>query len=161
MKQTFSFKVRQHLKKHIMKLKSFIGCLFILTFLSCRNDKGIVEELPEVSATEIEFDSNNAIRIFIDGENQLFVDNEKVDTAELKTKVREYAIANKEQSVFSLKNAPESSYGIFVNVQESIVDEIRNLREELSKDKYNITLDSLTKQQLSEIQKVYPQNWIE
>ncbi|WP_394750882.1 biopolymer transporter ExbD [Spongiimicrobium salis] len=144
-----------------MKLKLFIGCLFILIFLGCRNDKGIIKELPEISETEIEFDLNNAIKIFIDEKNQLLVDNEKVDMDELKTKVREYAIANKEQSVFSLKNAPESSYGIFVEVQESIVDEIRNLREALSKEKYNITLDSLTKQQLSEIRKVYPQNWIE
>ena len=144
-----------------MKLKLFIGCLFILIFLSCRNDKGIIKELPEVSETEIKFDSNNAIKIFIDEKNQLLVDNEKVDIDELKTKVREYAIANKEQSVFSLKNTPESSYMTFVEVQKSIVNEIRDLREKLSQEKYNTTLDSLTKQQLSEIRKVYPQNWIE
>ena len=144
-----------------MKLKLFISCLFILTLFSCINDKGLVRELPEVSETKTEYDLSKAINIYIDGNNQLLVDNEKVDIDELKTKVREYVYMNKSESIISLKNAPRSSYNTIINVQESIVGEIRNLREILSKERYNTGLDSLTKEKLSEIQKIYPQNWVE
>ncbi|MCB4800274.1 ExbD/TolR family protein [Neotamlana laminarinivorans] len=144
-----------------MKLKISISCLFILAFFSCINDKGLVKELPEVSETKTEYDLSKAINIYIDGSNQLLVDNEKLDIDELKTKVREYENKNKSESIISIKNAPESSYSTFIDVQNAIVGEIRILRETLSKEKYNIELDSLTKEQLSEIRKVYPLNLAE
>lgn len=143
-----------------MRLKILLICLTLLAF-SCKNDKGPFKKLPETQETEVKYDSNNAIKIYIDGNNLLYVDDEKVDIPELKAKVRAYAIANTSKSVISLKTASEASYKTFVDVQKSIVDEIEVLREALAKEKYNISLDSLTKKQLSEIRKVYPQNWIE
>jgi hypothetical protein len=65
------------------------------------------------------------------------------------------------ESIISLKHAPSTSYATYVQIQESIVNEIQTLREKLSKEKYNVSLDSLTKRQLSVIRKTYPQNWIE
>ena len=144
-----------------MKLKTSIYCLIILAFCSCINDKGLVKELPELSETETEYDLSKAIKIYIDGSNQLVVDNEKTDMDGLKMKIREYENRNKSESVISIKNAPESSYATYIDVQNAVVGEIRILREILSEEKYNIQLDSLTKEQLSEIRKVYPLNLTE
>ncbi len=52
-------------------------------------------------------------------------------------------------------------YQTYIDVQNAIVGEIRELREKLAKQKYNSALEDLTKEQLSEIRKIYPQNWIE
>ena len=144
-----------------MKLKTSIYSLFILALFSCINDKGLVKELPKATQSETEYDLSKAINIYIDGNNQLVVDNEKTDIDGLKMKIREYENENKSESIISIKNAPESSYSTFIDVQNAMVGEIRILRETLSKEKYNIELDSLTKEQLSEIRKVYPLNLAE
>ncbi|MFD1015039.1 biopolymer transporter ExbD [Winogradskyella rapida] len=133
----------------------------MLACVSCINDKGLVKELPKISETKTEYDLSKAITIYIEGNNQLLVNNEKADIDALKTKIREYESKNKSKSIISIKNSRESSYSTYIDVQNAIVGEIRMLRETLSKEKYDLELDSLTNEQLSKIRKVYPLNLVE
>ena len=144
-----------------MKLKTPIITLILLTFLNCINDKGLIRELPPISETEYKYDLSNALNIYIDGKNQLYVNNEKFDESDLKVKIREYESKNKSESVISLKYERDTAYETYINTQNTIVSEIRNLRIKLSKEKYNKKLDSLNNEELTAIRKVYPLNLIE
>lgn len=146
-----------------MKSRIFFNLLFVFVLISClgQNDKGIIRKLPPLVEIEQEHDLNNAINVFIDGNNQLFIDNDKVDITGLKLKIREYENKNKSESIILLQYKRETSYSTYINVQNAIVGEINTLRKTYSKEKYKIVLDSLNKIQLSEVREIYPLNLVE
>ncbi len=126
------------------------------------NDDGITRKLPEFKEEgEIENDLSKAISIYIDGKNQIFVNNKKVNIEALKVQIREYEITNKSESIISLKTERETMYKTYVDVQNVINEEIRLLRQQLAQEKYSTELDKLTKEQLFEIKHVYPQKLVE
>ncbi|SKB64936.1 Biopolymer transport protein ExbD/TolR [Maribacter arcticus] len=138
------------------KLRTFLIFSYIDT------DAGLDEQLSENSIGDNEnIDLKNALRIEIDGNDLVYVDNKKVNEAGLKKKVRSYEEKNKSESIILLKADRETKYGTYIKVQNAIVYEIQNLRENFSKNKYNKNLDELSDQQLSEISKMYPQNLVE
>ncbi|MCE2612320.1 hypothetical protein LVD13_04990 [Flavobacteriaceae bacterium D16] len=106
-------------------------------------------------------DLNKALIIEIDSNDLIYVDNKKVNEVEFKEKVRSYEEKNKSESIILLKADGKSKYGTYLKVQNAIIYEIQNLRENFSKNKYNKRLDELSIQQLSEISKIYPQNLVE
>lgn len=144
-----------------MKLKIIFSSLLILTLLNCINNEGLIRELPEIKEDKTEHDLSKAINIYIDGNNQIFVDKEKINIKELKARIREYEFKNKSESIITLKSERTTMYKVYIDVQNAIVGEIRVLRKQLAKEKYNKKLDNLTEEQLSEIRKVYPQKLVE
>ena len=52
-------------------------------------------------------------------------------------------------------------YKRYMDVQNAIIGEINDLREELAKEKYNTTFNKLTKEQADIIKKIYPENIVE
>ena len=124
-------------------------------------DSGISRRLPENEENQNEYDLTNALKITLDNKSEIFVDNKKVTVDKLKKLVREYEFKNKAESVISLKADRGTMYKTYIEVQNAIVGEIRQLRDKLAKEKYNTELDKLTEEQLSEIKKVYPQNLVE
>jgi len=123
-------------------------------------DSGISRRLPEIEEN-LEYDLTNALKIIIDDKSEIFIDNKKVTIDKLKRLVREYELKNKSESIISLKSDRGAMYKTYIEVQNAVVGEIRHLRDNLAKEKYNTELDNLTKEQLSEIKKIYPQKLVE
>jgi len=121
----------------------------------------IVRKLPEIQEEDIEYDISKSINIYIDRENQIFVNKEKVDIDALKTAVRNYEEKNKSESIISLKTERETMYSTYINVQNAVVGEIKKLRTRLAEERYNKELKNLTKEEMTEIKKVYPLKLIE
>lgn len=138
-----------------------MSVFFLLDTISYVNDDGLIRKLPEIQEDDTEYDLSKAIKIYIDGNNQIFVNEEKVDIDNLKIRVKDYEEKNKSESLIVLKYERETMYQTYIDVQNAIVGEIKELREKLAKQKFNSALENLTKEQLSEIRKIYPQNWIE
>lgn len=125
------------------------------------SDSGIRNNLSEVDDNKKEQHLNNAIKIYIDKNNIVFVNKVEVSLEQLKNEIYAYVYKNKSESVVSLKAERETMYKTYIDVQEVIVGEIRNLREQLAKEKYQIKLENLTTEQLIEIKKVYPERLME
>lgn len=134
-----------------------MSVFFLFDTISYTNDDGISKKLPEFK----ENDLSKAMNIYINGDNQIFVNQKKVNIEELKIKVRDYEFKNKSESFFSVKTERAAMYKTYLDVQNTIIGEIRNLREQLAKEKYNTGLDNLTEIQLSKIKIVYPQKIME
>jgi biopolymer transport protein ExbD len=138
-----------------------MSVFFLFDTISYVNDDGLIRKLPEIQEDDTEYDLSKAIKIYINGNNQIFVNDEKVDIDNLKIKVKDYEEKNKSESLIALKYERETMYQTYVDVQNAIVGEIKELREKLANQKFNSSLENLTKEQLLEIRKIYPQNWIE
>lgn len=137
------------------KLRTF------LLFSLIDPDSGINRRIPEMEENQVEYDLTNALKITLNDKSEIFVNDKKVTIVELKKLVRFYELENKSESIISLKANRETMYKTYMDVQNAIVSEIRHLRAKLAKEKYNMELDKLTEEQLSEIKKVYPQNMVE
>jgi len=129
--------------------------------ISYTDDEGISEKLPELKEDETEYDLSKAFNIYIDGNNQIFVNKEKVDINTLKIKIRDYEYKFKSESIIFVKNEPATMYQTYIDVHKVIIGEIRILREQLAKEKFKTELTNLNQVQLSEIKKIYPQKIVE
>lgn len=138
-----------------------MSVFFLFDIISYKDDNGISGKFSEFKESETEYDLSKAINLYVDGNNQIFVNKEKVNIEELKMQIREYEFKNKSESIITLKTERESMYKTYVDVQNAIVGEIQILREQFAKEKYNLEIDNLTEEQLSEIKKVYPQKIVE
>lgn len=138
-----------------------MSVFFLFDTISYTNDSGISRKIPEFKEAETENDLSKAINIYIDGNNQIFVNKEKVDIEKLKVQIREYEFKNKSESIISFKAERETMYKTYVDVQKAIVGEIQILRKQLAKEKYKTELDKLTEKQLIEIKYIYPQKIVE
>jgi biopolymer transport protein ExbD len=129
--------------------------------ISYSTEDGINRKLPELKEDGTEYDLSKALNIYFKGKSQIFVDDKLVTIEELKKLIRAYESKNKSESIISLKNDSETMYKTYIEVQNIIFGEIRSLREQFSKEKYNMELDNLTDEQLTEVKKIYPQKIIE
>ena len=156
------------LAKDILKILSeedfeidFYKVRIFFLFNLIEPDSGVNRRLPEIDNNQIEYDLTNALKIFLNDQSEILVNEAKVTLDELKELVRDYELKNKSESIISLKNDRKTKYKNYVEVQNAIVGEIRDLRIQLAKEKYNMDLDSLTEEQLFEIKKIYPQKLVE
>jgi len=133
---------------------------FFLFEMMNPND-GINRKLPKLKADKTEYDLSNALNIYLDDKSQIIVNEKKLSIEELKKLIREYELKNKSESIISLKTERETSYKTYIEVQNAMVGEINNLREQLSKERYNVELDKLSEEQFTEIKKIYPQKIVE
>lgn len=132
-----------------------------LLFSLVDTNAGIAKKLQDLPDDDSELDLSNAIHIYIDGDNQMFVNKEKVTLKKLRTAVKKYEKKNKSTSIIALKAERATEYAMYIQVQNAILRAIRELRVQLSKEKYNKELEKLTKEELDEIKKVYPQKIID
>lgn len=138
-----------------------MSVFFLFDTINYTNDSGISRKLSEFKENETEYDLSKAINIFIDGNNQIFANKEKVDIEKLKVLIREYEFKYKSESIISFKSERETMYKTYIDVQNAIIGEIQILREQLAKEKYNTELDKLTEEQQSEIKKIFPKKIVE
>jgi len=132
-----------------------VRTFFIFSLIS--TNAGISKQIEK----PIKYDLTIALKINIDDKNEIFVDTQKVTMDKLKKLVRKYESKNKSESIISLKADRNTKYRIYVDVQNAVLEEINYLRTKLAKEKYKKELTQLTKEQLSEIKEIYPQNLAE
>ena len=138
-----------------------MSVFFLFDTISYTNDSGISRKLPKFKKDETNYDLSKAINIYIDGNNLIFANKEKVNIEKLKVKIREYELKNKSESIISFKTERATMYSTYVEVQNAIIEEIQILREQLAKEKYNTELNKLSEKQQSEIKKTYPKKIVE
>jgi biopolymer transport protein ExbD len=109
------------------KLRTF------LFFSVIDTSSGINEKLPEFASNQSEIDLTNALKVKLDDQNQIFVDDNKVSLDDLKSIVREYESEFKSESIISLKTDRGTMYRTYIDVQNVIIGEIQYLRDQLAK----------------------------
>ncbi|MEW7281360.1 hypothetical protein ABW636_22460 [Aquimarina sp. 2201CG1-2-11] len=106
-------------------------------------------------------DLDNAIKIHVTKKNETLVDNKNVSILKMRELIREYVFKSKSNSIISLTSSKETIYKVYVDVQNTILNEIDLLRKQLSLKKYGIEYSQLTKVQRLEIENIYPKKLIE
>ena len=142
------------MKKNIVTFLT-VGVLIV----SCQaqvDTKGLPKQLTGIKKKNIKYDLNDVIKVYIDSDNLIYVNEKKVDINSLKKKIKEFEYEKKSKSIIILETDKLVGYGFYVEIQNAIMGEIESLRESLSKKKYNSSLKNLTSEELLEIQKIYP-----
>nr|WP_296356202.1 biopolymer transporter ExbD [Winogradskyella sp.] len=124
-------------------------------------DKGLVRTLPQVSPTTVEYDESKALNIYIDGNNAVFTNKEAVDLDALKIKTKAYLLSSKSNAAIAIRTEHETMYNTYMNIQNTIVETINTLRQDLSKKIFNNDFESLNDKERSQITSIYPLNLIE
>lgn len=104
---------------------------------------------------------DKALKIYLNEKSEIIAKDKIINLTELRELVREYESKNKSESIIALKTERETMYKIYIEVSNVIVEEIRILREKVSRKKYKTEFDKLTTEQASEIIKMYPQKIVE
>lgn len=121
----------------------------------------MVRTLPQVSPTTVEYDESKALNIYIDGNNAVFTNKEAVDLDALKIKTKAYLLSSKSNASIAIRTKHETMYNNYMNVQNTIVETINTLRQDLSKKIFNNDFESLNDKERSQITSIYPLNLIE
>ncbi len=121
-----------------------------LLFCVIDTESGVMDKEEE------SYDLTNALKITLNSESEIFVNDEKVTIKELKKRVRKYELKHKSESVISFSVEGKTKYAVFVVVKDAIFSEIHYLREELAMEKYNLKLDILNEEELGEVKRIYP-----
>jgi biopolymer transport protein ExbD len=142
-------------------LKISLCIILIVLYFNCIEEKGLVKELPQVSRVNVDYDESKALEIYIEGNNAIFVNNEAVNLDALTSKTKDYLENSKSNAVVALKTEHETLYSTYINVQNTIVEAINTLRQDLSTKKFNKDFETLNAKERSEITTIYPLNLIE
>lgn len=121
----------------------------------------MVRTLPQVSPTTVEYDESKALNIYIDGNNAVFTNKEAVDLDALKIKTKAYLLSSKSNASIAIRTKHETMHNNYMNVQNTIVETINTLRQDLSKKIFNNDFESLNDKERSQITSIYPLNLIE
>lgn len=101
--------------------------------------------------------TDSTLKINIDCQNHIFVNEREVTIKELKEIVFEYELENTSKSIFHLYSEKQTKVHIVIEVYNSIIIEINNLRDKLAKERFGINYHKLDRQQLTEVNQTYPQ----
>ncbi|WP_299685695.1 biopolymer transporter ExbD [uncultured Dokdonia sp.] len=151
-------KMLEVLDEEDFELEYYKMNIFVLfETINYTNDSGLVRKLPAIEEMKTTTsDVKNAIKVALNGENKVLVNGKKVSLEELKSQIHDYVSKNTSESMIIYQSDRKASFAKYVEVQEAISGEIKALRATLAKERYHTDLEKLTKEQLTEIRKVYP-----
>lgn len=104
---------------------------------------------------------DKALKIYLNEKSEIIVNDRTINIKDLRTLVKKYESKNKSESIIALKTERETMYKTYIEVSNIIEDEIKLLREEVSRKKFSTEFDKLTTEQSSEIIKMYPKKIVE
>jgi len=160
---------------------SFLLLTFFLLTSSINTDKGIPRRLPPMNDNtqeeKIKIHENNIFTVLVDRNDRLFFDGAVGDISLLKERAKEF-LANPQnlpnlpdkkeieipllgkimvsQGVISLQNDRGTSYDIYVQVQNELEAAIKELRDEMAKNKFYRSYSDCNDEQKSAIDKAVP-----
>ncbi|MDR1847196.1 MAG: biopolymer transporter ExbD [Bacteroidales bacterium] len=160
---------------------SFLLLTFFLLTSSINTDKGIPRRLPPMNdkpkENTIKIHENNIFQVLVDKNDRLFFDGAVGDIALLKDRAKEF-LSNPQnlpnlpdkkqvnipllgevmvsQGVISLQNDRGTSYDIYVQVQNELEAAIKELRDEMAKNKFYRSYSDCTHEQQEAVDKAVP-----
>ena len=157
---------------------AFLLLIFFLVTTTMANDKGIQRKLPPICKTldcTGDIYERNILRISLNGNQEIMVENELISIENLKETVKTFVDNNGDNSctycngfkdatssdnpskaVISLQSHPQSSYELFVNVQDELTKAYYELRNTYSKNILDKSLDNLSENEIILLKKAYP-----
>lgn len=163
---------------------AFLLLVFFLCTTTMAVNKGLARRLPppvpaEQKTEDLKVKERNVFVVLINSNDQLLVQGEYTEIAELKEKAKEFIkndqnadnlpekeiieveyfgnIAVTKNHVISLQNDRGTSYSAYINVQNELVAAYNELRNDLSKSKFGMAYEDLEEDKQKAIQKIYPQ----
>lgn len=158
---------------------AFLLLIFFLVTTTISADKGIMRKLPNEcppnhNCTK-DIHERNVLRIAINDQQQIMVEDEIVELAEIETLVKLFVDNNgntkcnycegeqspessdhPKEAIISLSHDALTKYGLFITVQDEITKAYHDLRAGYTKQTFNKTPDQLTKNELDMVKKAYP-----
>lgn len=163
---------------------AFLLLVFFLCTTTMAVNKGLARRLPppvpaEQKTEDLKVKERNVFVVLLNSNDQLLVQGEYTEVAELKDKAKEFIknesnaenlpekevieveyfgnVAVTKNHVISLQNDRGTSYAAYINVQNELVAAYNELRNDLAKAKFGQLYDDLQEDQQKAIQKIYPQ----
>lgn len=133
--------------------------LFLFDLLNPKSDIDL--RIPELQTQGHSKNLDNALHIYVDEKNQIFVNGKLMNLKELREKIKNYESKNKSESIFTLKTELDTKYSKYIEVQNSIVSEILKLRDKLSLEKFKTSFEDLNTEETKEIKNIFPLTLIE
>ncbi|MFK2820348.1 hypothetical protein U0L90_09475 [Flavobacteriaceae sp. LMIT009] len=88
---------------------------------------------------------------------KLFVDNNGDNSCDYCNGLRiENSSDNPTKAVVSLKSGPQSTYNLFIKVQDELKKEYFDLRVDYARKVLNKNIEELTQEELKQVKEVYP-----
>ena len=148
---------------------AFLLLIFFLVTTTIENDKGILVKLPPFSDEPIipeAINQDNVFTVKLNGDNQLFVENEILEVSELRDKTK-YHIMNPDKleslpdkpslSVISLQNDRGTDYETYLSIYNELKAAYNELWEETATNLHGKPFAELSKTERNEIKTSIPQ----
>ena len=160
---------------------SFLMLIFFLVTTTMDVDSGIVRRLPPLPEKDAEIPivrERNIFSVLVNKNDNLLVENQWGDISTLKERTKEFLSnpSNREdlpekkvedipylgefpvsRGIISLQNDRGTSYDMYIQVQNELTAAVNELRDELSKQKFGLSYDNLSDQNIiTAIQKAIP-----
>lgn len=158
---------------------AFLLLIFFLITAAIPKDKGITRKLPSECPPgiicELDIHENNILRIVINSNNAVLVEDEIISITEIKEIAKQFldnngdgsckycegfksdkASDNPKSAVISLQNDRETSYNEFIKVQDELTKAYFELRKTYAKKVFNKSPEELTEIELQQVKNAYP-----
>ncbi len=148
---------------------AFLLLIFFLVTTTMDTDTGLrasLPPLPDKDQKPPDFKRRNVLEIRINSSNQLLVESELMDIAELKDFAKKFITNNgkdptlsdnPERAIISLQNDRGTEYDIYVQVQDNLRTAYREIRDVEAQKKYGLNYKKLTEDEQGIIKAIYPQ----
>lgn len=165
---------------------AFLLLVFFLVATTMNTDKGLVRVLPPIPPEDVKVEDQkvnerNLLLVFVNASGQLMVGEESMDIRGLKDKAKEFIVNplddenlpekketeiempdgskwtyNVSEGVVSLQTTRDTSYEIYIQVQNELTRAFNEVRNEVSQSKFGKTFADLTEDEKSVITKAVP-----
>lgn len=164
---------------------AFMLLIFFLITTSMDTDQGLARRLPppvpkdQKNDADVDIKKRNLLVVLVSSGNQIMCGGELTDIKQLKDKVKEfvenpYNDANKPEKVevdvpyfgkkmvtknhvISLQSDRGTSYQAYIDVQNELAAAYKELRDDVSKEKFGKAFMDLDEEQQKAVQQIYPQ----
>ncbi|MEZ4803192.1 MAG: biopolymer transporter ExbD [Gelidibacter sp.] len=158
---------------------AFLLLIFFLVSTTISADKGINRKLPEIcpqgTDCNIHINERNILRININSKDEIFVEDDVVSIKDLKEIAKAFldnngdktcsycnglkdpkSSDNPNEAVISLSNDKQTSYEMYVGVQDILTQAYYELREAYAKNVFGKKSNELNDSDLKEVKTAYP-----
>lgn len=126
-----------------------------MLFFHYLKEANFIGRKTQIKKTANTGDQTEALSIYLDAENKIFINNSQVDHIQLKEKVLNYEIENKWNSTIQINTEKETKYESLHSVELIIKGVIEELREKYALETYKVSLSQLNKSQLEDVHTYY------
>ena len=165
---------------------AFLLLIFFLVATTMNSDKGLSRVLPplppeDVKVEDIKVKERNVLLVFVNAAGQIMAGNESMDIRGLKDKAKEFIVNplddenlpekketeiempdgskwtyNVSEGVVSLQTTRDTSYEIYIQVQNELTRAFNEVRNEVSQSKFGKSFADLSEDEKSVITKAVP-----